>query len=110
MQGDTSPSSLHPALLPPGTQVGPWRVVDWAGRGVNGAVYRAVRVGQERLPPVALKVAVMPEDPRYGRERELLSRSLHPHIPRCMDSGYWVSPSGARYPFVAPRVGCHLLS
>jgi len=26
-----SSSSLHPALLPPGTQVGPWRVVDWAG-------------------------------------------------------------------------------
>ncbi|KFE67802.1 hypothetical protein DB31_8285 [Hyalangium minutum] len=81
--------------------MGPWRVVDWAGRGVNGAVYRAVRIGQEHLPPVALKVAVLPEDPRYGRERELLSRTLHPHIPRLVDHGHWVSPSGARHPFVA---------
>jgi eukaryotic-like serine/threonine-protein kinase len=54
MQSDASSSSLNPALLPPGTQVGPWRVVDWAGRGVHGAVYRAVRIGQEHLPPVAL--------------------------------------------------------
>jgi serine/threonine protein kinase len=81
--------------------VGPWRVVDWVGQGVHGAVYRAVRIGQERLPPVALKLALLPDHPRFERERELLSRTLHPHIPRLVDSGYWVSPSGARHPFVA---------
>lgn len=99
----SSPSlpSLHPAELPPGTQVGPWRVVGWAGRGVHGLVYRAERIGQEHLPPVALKVAVLPEDPRFERERELLSRSLHPHIPQLVDHGYWESPRGARHPFLA---------
>jgi serine/threonine protein kinase len=94
-------SSLHPALLPPGTPIGPWRVVDWAGQGVHGAVYRAVRVGLERLPPVALKLALIPEHPRFERERELLSRTLHPHIPRLVDHGHWQSPTGARYPWVA---------
>lgn len=88
-------------MLPPGTQVGPWRVVEWAGRGANGVVYRAVRIGQELLPSVALKLAMLPEDPRYGRERELLSRSLHPHLPRLVDSGFWVSAHGVRHPFVA---------
>jgi hypothetical protein len=73
---DTASPSLHPALLPPGTPIGPWRVVDWAGKGVHGAVYRAVRIGQEHLPPVALKLALLPEDPRFARERELLSRTL----------------------------------
>jgi len=101
MQSASSSSSLHPALLPPGTQVGPWRVVDWAGQGVHGAVYRAVRIGQEHLPPVALKLALLPEDPRFARERELLSRTLHPHIPRLVDHGSWQSPSGALHPFLA---------
>ena len=61
---------LHPALLPPGTPVGPWRVLDWVSRGVNGAVYRVVRIGQELLPPAALKLALLPDDPRFQRERE----------------------------------------
>ncbi|KFE64909.1 serine/threonine protein kinase [Hyalangium minutum] len=97
----SSLSSLHPAALPPGTPVGPFRVLEWAGRGVNGAVYRAERIGREHLPPVALKLAVLPEDPRYLREQELLSRSHHPHIPRLVGAGLWVSPEGARHPFVA---------
>lgn len=92
---------IHPAMLPPGTEVGPWRVVEWAGRGANGVVYRAVRIGQESLPAVALKLAMFPEDPRSGREREMLSRTLHPHLPRLVDSGFWVSAHGARHPFVA---------
>jgi hypothetical protein len=100
MPSDSSPS-LHPAWLPVGTQVGPFRVVDWAGRGVHGAVYRAVRIGQEHLPPVALKLALLPEDPRCAREWELLSRSHHPHIPRRVEHGFWQSPSGARHAFIA---------
>ncbi|WP_044192103.1 hypothetical protein [Hyalangium minutum] len=35
VKNDSASSPLHPALLPLGTQVGPWRVVDWAGRGVS---------------------------------------------------------------------------
>jgi serine/threonine protein kinase len=76
-------------------------VVDWAGQGVHGAVYRAVRIGLERLPPVALKLALLPDPPRFARERELLSRTLHPHIPRLVDHGHWQSPSGALHPWVA---------
>jgi hypothetical protein len=37
-----------PALLTPGMQVGPWRVVRGSGLGVYGFVYRVERVGQER--------------------------------------------------------------
>jgi serine/threonine protein kinase len=94
-------SLLHPGLLPPGTLVGPWRVVDWAGQGGYGAVYRAVRIGQEHLPPVALKLALLADDPRFAREQQLLSRTLHPHIPRLVEHGQWLSPCGACHPFIA---------
>jgi eukaryotic-like serine/threonine-protein kinase len=61
-------------LLPLGTVVGAWRVEAWRGGGVYGAVYRAVRVGQEEAGPVALKVGVWPGDPRFAREVALLTR------------------------------------
>ncbi len=96
-----SPPALHPALLPPGTVVGPWRVVAWAGRGVHGAVYRAVQVDKELGAPVALKVALLPRDPRMAREAELLSRLRHPSLPRLWDSGEWHHPSGTFYPYLA---------
>jgi serine/threonine protein kinase len=95
------PPTLHPEMLPLGTQVGPWRVVERAGRGVHGAVYRAVRIGQEHAPPVALKLALVPRDPRFVREVELLSRQLHPHIPRLIDHGEWEHPDGTLHPYVA---------
>jgi hypothetical protein len=88
-------------MLPLGTQVGPWRVVEPAGRGAHGAVYRAVRVGQEDAPPVALKLALFPGDLRFTREVELLSRSHHPHIPHLIDHGEWEHPRGTRRPYIA---------
>jgi hypothetical protein len=90
----------HPALLSPGTQVGAWRVVGWAGRGVYGAVYRAVPVGDAHAPEVALKMALLPEDPRFAHEAELLGRMSHPSIPRLLDHGLWHSPGGTRHPFL----------
>ncbi|WP_224368339.1 serine/threonine protein kinase [Hyalangium versicolor] len=96
-----SPPSQHPAFLPLGTQVGPWRVVEWAGGGVYGAVYRAVRVGAEQTPPVALKLAMLPGDPRFAREVELLSRLHHPHIPRLVEHGEWLHPDGPLHPYIA---------
>ncbi len=75
-------------------------MVAWASRGVNGAVYRAVRVGQEHAPPVALKLALMPRDPRFAREVVLLSRTHHPSIPRLVDSGEWQHPSGSSHPYI----------
>jgi hypothetical protein len=95
-----SAPELHPALLPPGTRVGRWRVEGWAGQGVHGAVYRAVPVDTQRADPVALKVALLPNDPRMGREAELLSRLRHPSIPRLWDRGEWEHPIGTRHPYV----------
>ncbi|ADO74878.1 serine/threonine-protein kinase [Stigmatella aurantiaca] len=43
---------LNPALLPPGTLVGSWRVVAWAGRGVHGAVYQVVPVDSAHAHPL----------------------------------------------------------
>jgi hypothetical protein len=37
--------------LPPGAQVGEFQVEGWQGQGAYGAVYRAVRVGQEEEGP-----------------------------------------------------------
>jgi serine/threonine protein kinase len=75
--------------------------VDWAGRGVHGAVYRAGRAGQDQSLPVALKLALFPRDPRFAREVELLSRQRHPHIPQLVDHGEWEHPSGTLHPFIA---------
>ncbi|ADO75623.1 serine/threonine-protein kinase [Stigmatella aurantiaca] len=96
----TQASTLHPALLPLGTNVGPWRVVGWGGQGVYGAVYQAVRAVAEPGPPVALKLALLPRDPRFARERELLSRVEHPSIPRLLDSGEWHHPLGTVHPYI----------
>jgi serine/threonine protein kinase len=95
-----SPLALHPALLPPGTAVGSWRVEAWAGCGVFGAVYRAVASQGEDASPVALKLALLPADPRFAREVELLSRCDHPSLPRLLGQGSWQSPSGTLHPFL----------
>jgi serine/threonine protein kinase len=91
---------LHPTLLPAGTVVGRWRMVAWAGRGSFGAVYRAVPVGQELAPAVALKLALHPEDPRFAREVKLLSLLRHLSVPRLWDSGSWQPPGGPPHPFL----------
>jgi serine/threonine protein kinase len=88
---------LHP--LAPGTRIGAWRVEIWRGQGAHGAVYRAVRVGQEHAGPVALKVSLLPGNKRLVREAELLSRLSHPSIPRLLDRGMVLGASGAQYPF-----------
>ncbi|HYH99992.1 serine/threonine protein kinase [Hyalangium sp.] len=99
MQTPQAPA-LNPALLPPGTLVGSWLVVAWAGRGVHGAVYQVVPVDKPEARPKALKLALLPRDPRFVREAELLSLVRHPSVPRLWDSGDWQHPSGALHPFV----------
>ena len=95
-----APAYLNPARLPPGTQVGPWRVVNWLGKGTYGAVYLAV--GLDETPgSVALKLALYPRDARFKREGELLSRIRHPAVPRLLDSGHWKDAVGTRYPYLA---------
>jgi serine/threonine protein kinase len=90
----------HVHRLSPGTQLATWRVEAWQGQGAYGAVYRAVRIGQEHLGPVALKLSLLPWNERFVREAQLLSRLSHPSIPRLLDSGALVHPSGAaEHPF-----------
>ncbi|WP_224368003.1 serine/threonine protein kinase [Hyalangium versicolor] len=93
------PSSLHPAALPVGTLVGRWRIAGWAGRGFHGAVYRAVPADRELATPVALKLALLPRNPRFAREAELLSRLRNGSIPRFWEAGEWQSPAGDFFPF-----------
>ncbi|ADO70182.1 Protein kinase [Stigmatella aurantiaca DW4/3-1] len=80
--------------------MGNWRVLAWAGGGVHGAVYQAVPVDIERATPGALKLALIPRDPRFAREVELLSRVHHPNLPSLRDSGIWQHPGGTLHPFL----------
>jgi hypothetical protein len=89
-----------PGSLAPGTRVGPWRVLERAGRGVQGAVYRAQRAGHEDEGCVALKLALVENNPRFKREVELLRRVAHPSLPRVYEQAEWQHPNGRRYPYV----------
>ncbi|WP_241759380.1 serine/threonine protein kinase [Pyxidicoccus parkwayensis] len=80
--------------------MGPWQVLGLRGWGAYGAVYRALGVGD--VPgPVALKVSLHPEEGRFAREVELLSRLHHPNVPRLVDHGHWWQPGGRAYPYLA---------
>jgi len=98
---DTPALELDPTDLPPGTQVGAWRVLELRGRGSYGTVYRAVSVLPGPTRTVALKLAIHPGDQRFEREAEMLARIRYPGVPRLLDSGRWRSPLGDTHPFVA---------
>jgi eukaryotic-like serine/threonine-protein kinase len=87
-------------FLPEGSRIGPWRVVRWHGQGAYGAVYQAVKAGACWPQPVALKLALFPEDPRFAREAALLSRLRHPCVPRLIGQGHWRQATGALHPFL----------
>src|SRR5689334_8362722 len=94
------PPFAAPALLAPGTLLGPWRIVALAGKGGHGEVYRAVRADDELARPVALKVARRPRDPRFTREVKLLCLFHHPSVPRLIDQGVCRPEPGAPRPFL----------
>ena len=91
---------LDPANLPPGTTIGPWRVVSRSAQGTYGTMYRAVSSEQEEFVPVALKLALHPEDPRFSREAAVLARLDHPNVPLVLDHGRWRNSSGVPYPYI----------
>jgi serine/threonine protein kinase len=91
---------LMPTDLVPGTLVGPWLVQERLDWGNYGVVCRAQRAGHPESPPVALKMARHPRDPRFEREGRVLQQMQHPNIPRYEDSGLWTCPDGQRYPYV----------
>ncbi|MDC0712641.1 serine/threonine-protein kinase [Stigmatella sp. ncwal1] len=93
--------TLSPEALPDGTRLGPWRVEGRAGYGTYGAVYRVRRTRRLFPPLVALKLARYPNDLRFEREAELLTRIQHPSVPRLLGQGTWkASPHGDTHPYV----------
>jgi eukaryotic-like serine/threonine-protein kinase len=83
-------TSPEPALLAPGTRVGPYQLEGLLGRGGMGSVYLARRADLDR--PVALKLVDAPYRhpelvPRFHAERQILARLEHPSIARLYDAG-----------------------
>lgn len=92
---------MHDDLPPLGATVGPWLILGRVDSGSYGVVFHAQRTHAPESPPVALKVAKQPGDPRFERETEVLQRSHHPSIPRFEGMGLWMGPSGCGYPYLA---------
>jgi eukaryotic-like serine/threonine-protein kinase len=84
--------------LPPGTRLGPWRVLEDAGSGGMGTVYRAERADGAFEMNAAIKLIRVQRqslDERLKLERELLARLDHRHIARLIDGG--ATPDGQAY-------------
>jgi serine/threonine protein kinase len=88
---------INPGSLPPGTRIGPWRLLGQCGRGTYGVVYRAMLAESQAAHAVALKLALHVADARFAREAELLSRLRHPAVPRLLDQGHWLPREGVSY-------------
>ncbi|MGH7560898.1 MAG: tetratricopeptide repeat protein, partial [Gemmatimonadales bacterium] len=82
---------------PPGTILGPYRVLAEIARGGMGAVYLAERADGQFEHRVALKLVRAGLDQpeilrRFLGERQILARLDHPHIARLLDGG--IAPDG----------------
>lgn len=94
------PEAPTPDSLRPGNLVGPWYVEGYGGRGTYGVVYRARRAGHPGSLPVALKLALFSNDPRFMREVGALSLMNHPAVPRLLDRGWWHVDSEQVHPYL----------
>jgi serine/threonine protein kinase len=86
--------------LPPGTVVDGWRLLEIIDRGAFGIVYAAEPLVPGLVGLFALKMATRPQDLRFQREVELLSRIRHPLVPRLHGHGWWLHPSGLAFPYL----------
>ncbi len=91
---------MNPASLPPGSLVGPWRLLAFVAQGSHGVVFRVEHSAHPDKGPFALKLARQPRDPRFAREVGMLSRIHHPNVPRLHDFGEWTSSDGTPFPFL----------
>jgi serine/threonine-protein kinase len=86
--------------LPAGARIGPYRIVELAGRGGMGEVYRAERDDGEFNQTVAIKL-LRPDARsadlvrRFRTERALLAKLSHPNIAAVIDGG--TAPDGRPY-------------
>jgi len=75
-----------------GTFIGPYQVIASIGKGGMGAVYRAVRVEQQYVKQVAIKLLRpgLGDDSyqrRFMNERQIMASLDHPNIARLLDIG-----------------------
>src|SRR5262249_49471230 len=75
-----------------GNRIGPYRLTRLVGRGGMGAVYEAVRGGDQFQQQVAIKLIKRGVDSdfvrgRFVREGQILAWLGHPHIARLFDGG-----------------------
>jgi eukaryotic-like serine/threonine-protein kinase len=89
----------HPPAEGPGTQIGPYKLIEAIGEGGFGVVFLA-----EQQRPVRRKVALKVLKPgmnsrqvvaRFEAERQALALMDHPHIARVFDGG--ATPEGRPY-------------
>ncbi|MDY7227451.1 phosphotransferase [Hyalangium rubrum] len=92
-------TSAGPRYAPVDEVVGRWRLLERAGGGTFGTVFRA-QLTSEPGTVAAVKIARHPGDPRFEREAKLLDEARSPHLPRLLDKGEWTSPAGQRYPYL----------
>ena len=83
-----------------GVRLGAWRIEREIGRGGMGAVYLALRDGEDFEKQVAIKLIRPGVDPntilpRFLAERRILAGLDHPYIARLIDGG--TSPDGQPY-------------
>jgi hypothetical protein len=77
-------------VLPPGSTVGPYRILREIGSGGMGVVYLAGRDGAAAGELYALKIVRWPSPElsrRFQQEQAILSRLEHPNVARLLDMG-----------------------
>jgi tetratricopeptide (TPR) repeat protein/TolB-like protein len=79
-------------ILPSGTRLGPYEIVEPLGRGGMGEVYRALDLRLNRF--VAIKIVLSgarvtdEQRERFNREAQAVARLVHPYVCRLYDVGH----------------------
>lgn len=72
-------------MLPPGTRLGPYEILEPIGAGGMGEVHKARDTRLNRI--VAIKKALAPFDERFEREAQAIASLNHPGICSLFDVG-----------------------